>query len=152
MKVNVYSIQKKSNDGYDALVAEYQKMSKKYAITQDHQLFPSFVAKAALQSEQMAKKSYTTCYTPLLENGFNIALDVQGKQHDSFKFATLLEAKNEVNFFIGGAFGFEKEFISQCDTVISLSFLTMPHKLAHLVLWEQIFRALTINNNHPYHK
>jgi hypothetical protein len=47
--------------------------------------------------------------------GYNIALDVLGKSVDSFGFSKLLEDKNEVNFFIGGTFGFENEFLSLCE-------------------------------------
>lgn len=127
-------------------------MSKKFATVIDHQLFPSAVAKASLEGELQAKKSYTKLYEPYMQSGFNIAMDVLGKTVDSFKFANYLEDKGEVNFFIGGAFGFEKEFLEKCDVVISLSSLTMTHKLAHIILCEQIFRGLAINNNHPYHK
>jgi len=42
--------------------------------------------------------------------------------------------------------------LTKCDTTISLSDLTMAHKVANVVLTEQIFRALSIQNNHPYHK
>ena len=47
---------------------------------------------------------------------------------------------------------FENEFLSLCDSVISLSNLTFAHKIATLILSEQIFRSLSIINNHPYHK
>ncbi len=48
--------------------------------------------------------------------------------------------------------GFEKNFLDKCDKVISLSDLTMAHKVVTLVLLEQVFRGLAIKNNHPYHK
>ncbi len=47
---------------------------------------------------------------------------------------------------------FERDFLKKCDTIISLSSLTMAHKIVTLVLLEQIFRGLAIKNNHPYHK
>ena len=46
----------------------------------------------------------------------------------------------------------KNEFLSLCDSVISLSNLTFAHKIATLILSEQIFRSLSIINNHPYHK
>ncbi len=64
----------------------------------------------------------------------------------------MLEGKITINFFIGGAFGFEKDFLNQCDKVISISDMTMAHKIANIVLLEQVFRGLCILNNHPYHK
>lgn len=127
-------------------------MAKKFATVNDIQIFTQLISKAQMQSEQVAKKSYTQTFEPFLPSGYNIALDVLGKKVDSFSFASSLQDKVEVNFFVGGAYGFEDEFLKKCDFVISLSALTMPHKLAHLVLMEQIFRGLCLNNNHPYHK
>jgi len=152
LKINVYSIQKKTSDEFSILNAEFIKMSKKFATVNDIQIFTPLISKAQTQNEQVAKKSYTQTYEPFLQNGYNIALDVLGKKVDSFGFASLLQDKIEVNFFVGGAYGFEDEFLKKCDFVIGLSSLTMPHKLAHLILVEQIFRGLSINNNHPYHK
>ena len=71
---------------------------------------------------------------------------------DSFKFANLLKDKQTINFFIGGAYGLEEEFKNRCDIKISLTPLTLSHKIAKIMLFEQIFRGLAINNNHPYHK
>ena len=57
-----------------------------------------------------------------------------------------------VKFFIGGAYGFEEQFLKQCDKVISLGKITMSHKIAKVVLLEQIYRGFSILSNHPYHK
>lgn len=153
MKINVFSIQKKSNDSYDKLIDDFIKMSKKYADVKDIQIFNNTIGKAqSSNNENEAKQSYSTVYEPYLKNGFNIALDVQGKSVDSFELAKLLSNHTNYNFFIGGAYGFERDFLKKCDTTISLSNLTMAHKIAHIVLFEQIFRGLCINNNHPYHK
>ena len=81
-----------------------------------------------------------------------IALHPDGKKCDSLAFSKLLCDKIAIQFFIGGAFGFEESFVSRCDSVISLSELTMSHKIAKAVLLEQIYRAFTLLNNHPYHK
>jgi 23S rRNA (pseudouridine1915-N3)-methyltransferase len=91
-------------------------------------------------------------FIPKMDTGYNIALDVLGIQIDSFAFSKILENKTIINFYIGGAYGFNKEFLSLCDRVISLSNLTYAHKIANIVLCEQIFRGLCIINNHPYHK
>lgn len=152
MKINIYSIQKKSTDEYSQLVDGFLKMSKKFATVNEIQIYSSSISKAALQTSEIAKKSYSDAFEPFLKNGFNIALDVLGSNVDSFGFAKFLQDKQEINFFIGGAFGFERDFLMKCDSMISLSNLTMPHKLAYTVLCEQIFRGLAINNNHPYHK
>ena len=151
MKINIYSIIKPSKDEFDVLIKEFIKMSSKYAKVEVFYIFNKNIAKAQTIGEKEAQLSYSETYEPLLK-GFNIALDVLGKKVDTYAFSALLEDKNEVNFFIGGAYGFQREFLTKCDVTISLSDLTMAHKVANVVLTEQIFRALSIQNNHPYHK
>ena len=150
-KINIYTIQKTTKDDYDKLVQDFIIMCSKYAKVTIYNIFNKNIAKAHTINELTAKKSYTIAYLPYLKN-FNIALDVKGKQIDSFKFSKLLENHSEINFFVGGAYGFEENFLRKCTNIISLSTLTMAHKIVHLVLFEQIFRALSIKNNHPYHK
>ncbi len=151
MKINIYQIAKKTNDNYEPLVKDFIKMSSKYAKVEIHNLFNKQIAKAQTIGEREAQKSYSEVFVPKL-SGFNIALDVLGKKLDSFDFSKMIEDKTTINFFIGGAFGFEKQFLNQCDKIISLSDLTYAHKVANIVLLEQIFRGLCISNNHPYHK
>jgi len=151
MKISIYSILKPTNDNFDKIIKEFIKMSSKYAKVEIHYIFNKEIVKAQSIGSKEAQEIYTKIYLPLLK-GFNIALDVLGKKMDTYTFSKFLEDKNEVNFFIGGAFGFEKNFLEKCDSIISLSNLTFAHKIANIVLLEQIFRALCIQNAHPYHK
>ena len=151
MRINIYSIVKPSKDEFDNLIKDFIKMSSKYAKVEVHYIFNKNISKAQTIGEKEAQQSYSDVYEPLLK-GYNVALDVLGKKVDSHKFSKILDDKNEVNFFIGGAFGFKRDFLNKCDNIISLSDLTMAHKIANIVLIEQIFRGLSILNNHPYHK
>jgi 23S rRNA (pseudouridine1915-N3)-methyltransferase len=151
LKINIYAIVKPSNDEFDVISKEFIKMCSKYAKVEIYCIFNKNIAKAQTIGEKEAKKSYSDAFEPYL-NGFCIALDVLGKKIDSFEFSKMISNNSEVNFFIGGAFGFEKEFLKKCDRIISLSDLTMAHKIVAVVLLEQIFRGLAIENNHPYHK
>lgn len=152
MKINIYQIAKSSNDEFEPIIKEFIKMSSKYAKVELHNLFNKKIAKAQTVSQSDAQKSYTEVFEPHLSSGYNIALDVLGKKVDSFKFSKLLENQSTINFYIGGAYGFERSFLERCHSKISLSELTLAHKIANLVLLEQIFRGLCIINNHPYHK
>ena len=152
MKINIYQIVKNSNDSFEPILKEFIKMSSKYAVVEIHSLFNKKIAKAQTIGQNEAQKAYNELYIPKLTNGYNIALDVLGKKIDSYKFSDLISNHNIINFYIGGAYGFNKEFLLKCDTTISLSNLTMAHKIANVVLVEQVFRALCIANNHPYHK
>lgn len=151
-KINIYQIAKSSNDEFNKIIEDFIKMSSKYSKVEVHNLFNKKIAKAQTISDIEAKKSYSEVFEPFLNSGYNIALDVLGKNVDSFEFAKLLQNSAVINFYIGGAYGFEASFLQKCDKKISLSELTFAHKIANIVLLEQIFRGLCINNNHPYHK
>jgi 23S rRNA (pseudouridine1915-N3)-methyltransferase len=87
-----------------------------------------------------------------MKDGYCVVLDEKGKQLDSMGFSSLLKSKSRINFFIGGAYGFGDKIKQKANVVVSLSRLTMPHKLAYVVLLEQIYRGFTIISHHPYHK
>jgi 23S rRNA (pseudouridine1915-N3)-methyltransferase len=84
-----------------------------------------------------------------------IAMTEWGKRYTSVAFAewsrNLIERPAKVIFIIPGAEGFSEEFLKNCQERLSLSELTFPHKLARLMLVEQLYRAQTIRNGHPYH-
>ena len=63
--------------------------------------------------------------------------------------------KNEgcgVTFLIGGADGLDPELKKGCRMMLRLSSMTLPHAFARVMLVEQIYRAWSILNNHPYHR
>ena len=90
------------------------------------------------------------------EGFFRIALSEHAKTLDTPKFAAYLEKLSnqhaQVAFIIGGAFGLGPEVIAKSNVTLSLSPLTMPHRLAFLVLAEQLYRASEIRRGSPYHK
>jgi len=88
------------------------------------------------------------------DNSFYVLLDEKGEKVSSQQFAGYLTKWNNfslINFYIGGSYGFSKEDYSISDKMIALSDLTFPHSFVPLILMEQIYRAYTIINNHPYH-
>ena len=84
-----------------------------------------------------------------------VALDVDGKAMSSAAFARWLDArmaqgKGRVVFVIGGAEGLPPSIRARADEKLSLSAMTLPHRLARLFLAEQLYRAITILRNEPY--
>lgn len=83
-------------------------------------------------------------------------LDEKGKQYTSSKFAEFLE-KETVNgnsdlvFCVGGAYGFSDAVREKSSGMISLSSGTFTHQFIRLMFIEQIYRAISILNNSPYH-
>ena len=153
MKINIYIIDKKSKDQlYAPLIEHYKKIAKPFAKVEIFEIFTKEISKAHEISTDASQKSYTLALNKHLLSGFNIALNPNSKEVNSYEFSNLFKDRGVVNLFIGGAFGFERDFLTKCNTSISLGKITMSHKLTKLVLMEQIFRGLTILNNHPYHK
>jgi len=153
MKINLIIIDKKGKDNlYAPLVEHYKKIAKAFAQVEVIECFDKEIAKAQDISAQAAKSSYSKAFDRHLKGAYNIALNPSSKEVDSFEFAKLLKDRAVVNFYIGGAYGLEKDFLTQCNRAISFGKITLSHKLIKMVLMEQIFRGLAINNNHPYHK
>jgi len=153
MKLTVACIAKAQKDAYALECDHFCKLARSLRATLEvRELFNKEVAKGhASGLAGQSQKAYTQLFVPLL-GACAIALDPEGKSLDSFEFAALLDHKREVCFFIGGAYGLEQSFLSRCHHVVSLSPMTFSHKLAKLVLCEQIYRGLSILGGHPYHK
>ena len=153
MKINIYIIDKKSkNNLYTPLIEHYKKICRPFAKVEIFEIFTKEISKAHEISTDASQKLYNIAFSKYLSGKYNIALDPNSPEVDSYKFSDLLKDRGVVNLFIGGAFGFEKGFLDKCNKSISFGKITMSHKLTKVVLMEQIFRGLTILNNHPYHK
>ncbi|MFA5625364.1 MAG: 23S rRNA (pseudouridine(1915)-N(3))-methyltransferase RlmH [Bradymonadales bacterium] len=89
-------------------------------------------------------------------NAFFICLDERGECPSSLDFAEFIRSKIDLGvpmfFAIGGALGHHENLRRQAKYVLSLSHLTLPHELARVVMLEQLYRAMSILKNEPYHK
>ncbi len=85
-----------------------------------------------------------------------VLLDERGKQYTSEKFSQQIDSwqqnGQDVVFVIAGADGVNTRHRKQADALMALSQLTLPHEMARLFLTEQLYRAWSILNNHPYHR
>ena len=85
-----------------------------------------------------------------------IALDVLGKRVTTEKLSKLLDGwmlqGQDIALIIGGPDGLSDELLQQAQMKISLSDLTFPHPLIRVMVVEQLYRAWSILNNHPYHR
>jgi 23S rRNA (pseudouridine1915-N3)-methyltransferase len=87
-------------------------------------------------------------------NNIIICLAEEGQSFNSIELTSLLlNFKNKkINFLIGDADGIPSDIKDKSNLLLSLSPLTFPHELARLILIEQIYRAISISNNSPYHR
>ena len=85
-----------------------------------------------------------------------IALDVRGKQITTEGLAASLDGwmqqGQDIAIAIGGPDGVSKELLQAADQALSLSGMTFPHPLVRIIIIEQLYRAWSILNNHPYHR
>jgi 23S rRNA (pseudouridine1915-N3)-methyltransferase len=86
-----------------------------------------------------------------------VVLDERGKEYDTAGFADLIsswmnQGVKSVAFVVGGADGLPAAVLKRADLKVSLSKMTLPHRLARVVLLEQIYRGLCIIRKVPYQK
>jgi len=123
----------------------YKKRLSNYSKIEEIELKES--SEKERESETLLKKAGT----------YVIALDERGEQFTSKAFAnyiTQLENKSisEVSLLIGGADGHSDALKSRANKLISLSKATLPHELARMMLFEQLYRIESIRAGHPYHR
>jgi 23S rRNA (pseudouridine1915-N3)-methyltransferase len=85
-----------------------------------------------------------------------VALDERGKDLTTVQLSQLLtqwrQDGRDVTFVIGGADGLDGGFKASADMLVRISSLTLPHGMVRVLLAEQLYRAWSITQNHPYHR
>ncbi len=149
MKLHIISIGKLS-DSFADICKKYQKMT-----SWDIKNIELPHSKKS-DINEIKKDEANNILKKIPEKSYVIVLDVKGGQLGSIEFSKLLQKQmlnsKEVTFIIGGAFGLTDNVLEKAHSRISLSAMTLPHQFAKTILMEQIYRAFSILNNHPYHK
>ena len=85
-----------------------------------------------------------------------MALDVEGRTISTAQLADKLRAfrmsGKDLALLIGGPDGLDSDFLERSDECWSLSALTLPHPLVRVLVTEQLYRAMSMINGHPYHR
>ena len=106
--------------------------------------------------KQLKEKEYLQILKKINPNDIVIILDEKGKMLNSIDFASEIKSyintgKKRILFIIGGTYGLSKKFYDDFPIRIALSRMTFSHQMIRLFFCEQLYRAFTIINNHPYH-
>jgi 23S rRNA (pseudouridine1915-N3)-methyltransferase len=122
----------------------------------EYQLVPDVKNTRKLSEEQQKEKEGELILTQIKPGDELILLDEKGKSLRSTEFARFLEKKmlggvKTLVFVIGGPYGFSDAVYQKAQGKVSLSKMTFSHQLIRLVFSEQLYRALSIINNEPYH-
>lgn len=85
-----------------------------------------------------------------------VVMDERGKNWTSVQLADAMQgwlgSGDDLCFIIGGADGLAAELKARADVLLQLSAMTLPHGMVRVMLVEQLYRAVSILNNHPYHR
>ena len=139
--------------------AEYEKRLSGYCKLTVTELEPVKLSDNPSQSEiqNALNKETQLIKAKIPKNSYVFSMCIEGKQMSSEELSKKLEdialtGKNNITFIIGSSFGLSDEIKQLSDYKFSMSKMTFPHKLARIMLTEQIYRALSITNNGKYHK
>jgi 23S rRNA (pseudouridine1915-N3)-methyltransferase len=138
VKIALLAVGKLKEPAFRALADDYIGRIRRYVPVEEREIKnDAALAQASARYEQ------------------RIACEVHGRSMSSSQFAAALErwgraGKGEVCFLIGGAEGIPPALSKAAQLQLSLSPMTLPHRLARVVLYEQIYRAFSILRGEPY--
>jgi 23S rRNA (pseudouridine1915-N3)-methyltransferase len=154
MKVELWAIGKTSEKYLEDGIGIFEKRLKHY-LPFTWTVWPD--VKIKTRDAALLKKEEGKMILGKLENAdYLVLLDEKGKQMSSVELAQWMEkrltgSEKRLIFLIGGAFGFSDEVYERAQAQLSLSKMTFSHQMVRLFMMEQLYRAMTILQNEPYH-
>ncbi len=158
MRIRILCVGKLKEGYYQRACDDYRKRLQRFAAIEIVEVADEHAPESLSAAErQQVKRREGERLSKHLKDGLTVALCLEGKQEDSRAFAAKMAGYEQrglscVQLLIGGSLGLDHLLIEQADERLSLSAFTFPHNLARLVLLEQLYRAMKINRNEPYHK
>ncbi len=155
MKISLILVGRTDAQYFIDSVQEYESRLKHY-IPFEIQILPDLKNTKNLTIELQKEKEGELIIKSLQPGDFVVLLDERGKEFTSLQFASFIEKKTyTVNkrliFIVGGPYGFSEQVYKKAAEKISLSKMTFSHQMIRLIFVEQLYRAMTILNNEPYH-
>ena len=154
MKISVVSIAHKPPKWVETACSEYLSRinNDKYSCNLIDLKSNKKYVNSKLKIEEESKKISSA----VSKTSYMIILDENGKDYNSIQFANEINKifleYNHITFIIGGSDGINQNLKRSANLIIKLSSLTFPHLFVKILILEQIYRAITILNNHPYHR
>lgn len=158
MNMHIVSVGKLKESYFTAACAEYEKRLGRYCTVEMSEVADEKAPETLSPKQETAVKAAEAerMLRCVQEKEHVIALALGGKSYTSEKFAAhigaLKDSGKNVCFLIGGSLGLGDAALARADERLSLSEMTFPHRIARLVLLEQLYRAFKILANEPYHK
>ena len=154
MKFMLLVVGKTVEKHYIAAIEDYLQRIRHY-ISFDIEVIPELKNTKSLSTGQIKEKEGELIVKALQPGDVPVLLDERGKEFRSIEFAAWIERKmhtaKRLVFIIGGAYGFSQAVYQSAQEKISLSKMTFSHQMIRLIFTEQLYRAMSILNNSPYH-
>jgi 23S rRNA (pseudouridine1915-N3)-methyltransferase len=136
-------------------INEYVKRLSFY-IPFEYKVIPDIKNRGALSAELQKEKESHLIINQVLPGDYLILLDERGTEFSSAGFSGWIGQKmiagvRRLVFVIGGPYGFSNVVYQRSDFNLSMSQMTFSHQMVRLIFAEQIYRAMTIIRNEPYH-
>ena len=155
MRLQVLAVGTRMPAWVDAAFSEYAKRMPRH--------LPLELVELRAEPRESGKPAEVLCRAEgarmaqaLPQGCLKVALDEHGREFTTEAFSKWLERSSgegrDIAFLIGGADGLSPEIRKAADLTLRLSAFTLPHGLARVVLAEQLYRAVSILQNHPYHR
>lgn len=155
MKIALVVIGKTDARYFVEAIEEYRNRLVHY-IPFEMEIIPDIKSVKNLSESQQKEKEGALILKTLQPGDYLVLLDEKGKEFTSMQFSVYLEKKmhtipRRLMFVIGGPYGFSESVYKAASEKISLSKMTFSHQMIRLIFIEQLYRAMTILNNEPYH-
>lgn len=155
MKVVLMSVGKTDDTSFAQIIDTYKNRLKFY-ISFELEYIPDLKKTKNLSQKEQKTLEGKTILNRIHSSDHIVLLDDKGIQYSSLDFAQFIEKRTHyvskrIVFIIGGPYGFSEEIYNRANEKISLSKMTFTHQMVRLVFIEQLYRAMTILNNEPYH-
>ena len=155
MRIDLIAVGKRMPAWIETAVKEYSKRLPKNIQFKIIEITPAIRSKNN-SAENYKQKEQKNIETTLSSDSIIIALDEKGKSLNSQNLANQLQTWNDENqhisLIIGGADGLSDDIKKKANQLWSLSAMTLPHGLVRVMVVEQLYRAWSITQNHPYHR
>ncbi len=159
MNVTIACVGKLKDRFYIDASAEYGKRLSRFCALTVREVRDEPIADKASPAVQRAaiEREGERLLSQIAESEYVIALCIGGKRYTSEAFAAHVQwlfdgGKSSITFVIGGSCGLSEAVLRRADERLSLSDMTLPHRLCRIFLLEQIYRAYKINAGEAYHK
>ena len=152
MNINFITMGKLKESYFREACEEYIKRLSAFATVKIFEPEPAYLPQNPNQtqiSQALAKEAEKL---RSLAKGYKIAMCIEGKTLSSESLSEKIRDISEISFIVGSSFGLDENFKRECDFRLSMSPMTFPHSLARVMLFEQVYRAMSITMNSKYHK